>query len=215
LRSWFPLADYDFWGYLAAGGVLTFALAAFAGIPASSLDFRDPVTIGAIIAIAYTLGHANASLSSWLIESWLVGMFIGPPVAVMIGAKRPGWLARILAPSYRTLPEFTLQALRTRLGTDMLPTPEEMFQRAYHFARRFADVRERLDQFRNQYGFGRNATLAVAIAGGAAMPWVIEYNFLWLLLVMTTALLLLTRYLKFYRLFAVEVLHTFAFRGPE
>lgn len=213
MKSWFPLADYDFWGYLAAGSVLVFGASATVGVPITRELLSDPVALVIVIAAAYTLGHANAAVSSWFLERGLVGVVLGAPTAVLIGERRTPAPFRIIAPSYRPLPTFTITALSKRLNAEALPTAEEVFQRAYHFARQFDDVRDRLEQFRNQYGFCRNATLAVLIAGAIGLPWAIGHEVAWLSAVLLTAVLLLARYLKFYRLFAAEALNTFAFRG--
>jgi hypothetical protein len=213
MRNWFPLADYDFWGYLAAGFVLTFGLGGALGVPLTGELLQDPIAIAIVLAAAYTLGHANAAISSWLLERCLVNGLVGAPVAVLIGERRPPAALRGLAPSYNRLPSFTLAAIKARLKVDALPSGEEVFQRAFHFARQFDDVRDRMDQFRNQYGFCRNAALAVVIAGAIGLEWAQGREVVWLAAVFATALLLMARYLKFYRLFAAEALNTFAFRG--
>lgn len=213
MRNWFPLADYDFWGYLAAGSVLVFALSAVVAVPITRDLIADPIVVAMLVAAAYTLGHANAAVSSWLLERGLVATVMGQPVAVMIGERRAPRLLKFLAPGYRKLPAFTLAALKDRLKADTLPPSEELFQRSYHFSRQFEDVRERLDQFRNQYGFCRNAAIAVLVAGAAGSHWAHGKETVWFAAVVLTALLLLSRYLKFYRLFAAEALNTFAFRG--
>ena len=215
MRTWFPLADYDFWGYLASGFVLAFGLGAALGVPPTPDLFRDPVAIAIMLAAAYTLGHANAAVSSWLLERRLVNGVMGAPVAVLIGEKRAPAALRMLAPSYKSLPSFTLAEIKARLKVDALPSGEEVFQRAFHFARQFDDVRDRMDQFRNQFGFCRNATLAVLIAGAVGLEWAQGREVVWIVAVLATALLLMARYLKFYRLFAAEALNTFAFRGAS
>lgn len=212
MRSWFPLADYDFWGYLASGGVLAYVLSAAFGSPITIEGLSNPLAVAAVLAASYTLGHANAAFASWLFESLLVGRVLGAPVSVMIGERKIPWIFRLIAPSYRPMRPFALSALRARLKVEVLPTSEELFQRAYHYSRGFSDVRERLDQFRNQYGFCRNAALAVIIAGAAAAPWVGLHQLAWIGTVCLTTILLIARYLKFYRLFANEILNTFIFR---
>lgn len=215
MRSWFPLADYDFWGYLVSGAIIAFALTSLAGIPITSATLRDPLNALAFAAGSYTLGHANAALAAWLFENIVVAKLIGTPLAVLTGASKRRAFVGLIAPSYRPLPEFTIGALKARLRVQALPAQEEIFQRAYHYARRFADARDRIEGFRNQYGFCRNATLAVLIAGWCALPWATGRELALAVTVVGTATLLFARYLKFYRLFAVEILSTFAFREAD
>jgi hypothetical protein len=212
MRSWFPFADYDFWGYLVSGAVLAFAIAAALGISITAESFADPINVVAFAAASYTLGHANAALASWLLENIVVRRLFGSPLTVMTGEKKRTLLAAVIAPSYRALPMYVVDALKRRLRSERLPPSEELFQRAYHYGREFQDVRERLDAFRNQYGFCRNATLATLIAGWCALPWAAGKELQWILIVAVTAILLFARYLKFYRLFALELISTFAFR---
>ena len=212
-----PLTDYDTWACLTPGFLL---LAAFDHVLSLGWIWRETwTTVGAIFAIAcaYAVGHACASLASLIIERGLVHRILKPPSIVLLKPDAgPKWARRVFRNYYRALPppapqRVTEKAEKAGIGQG----PEALFQWAYSVAREKKAVSERLPVFLNQYGMARNSTFAASICA-ALLTWSAvdhgdDADWWWAAAAAATAVTMLFRFLKNYRLFTAEIYRHVAF----
>jgi hypothetical protein len=206
-----PFSVYDFFGYLAAGALLLAALDLGFFDAAHVAD--DPSLTGGILAIlaAYIAGQLVASLASTLLESGLVGRVLGRPARTLT-EPAAGWRARLFAGYVAPLTGETRQRLRQRVrsqaGRDL--ADEDLFWHCYPVARERPTTAARLATFLNLYGFCRNIATGAAIAAlvlaaatvfadpPAGIGW-------WIAAAALVTVGMTYRYLKFLRLYGVEV----------
>lgn len=220
-------SDYDVFAYVASG---------FAAIFAYDLVFATHYVVGAewsvpegiiIIVAAYIIGQILASPSSWLLERRLVRRGLSRPADVLMeGKPTSGWrraLARsVLSDYYVPLDGATVGKLRELMDAEDIQSGEALFWRAYPRVKSHTVAYARLEAFLKLYGFCRNlafVALVAAVALGASAAGAAacsgsgaaaSQNAGWAVVALVIGLGMLHRYLKFHRLFAVEVLTTFA-----
>ncbi len=220
-------SDYDVFAYVVSG---------FAMIVACDLVFATHYVVGAkwsipdgiiVIVAAYIIGQLLASPSSLLLERGLVRRALGRPADVLMEVKPTsglrGALARsVLADYYAPLDAATAGRLRELMHAENIQSGEALFWRAYPTIKAHAVSYARLEAFLKLYGFCRNlafvaliaavalgasATVAAVRSGSGAA--VIQYASS-AVIALVIGLGMLHRYLKFHRLFTVELLTTFA-----
>lgn len=217
-----PFTSYDFWAYLSAGFLLLFAVDSVAGMRLMMRDNWTAVQGVVAVSLAYAIGHLAASLSSFVLERGLVGRVLGHPRHVLFGeAKAPGWLQKLLPGYFQPLPAETQAAALTIGATASVTSPgEALFWPAHVYARQNAAVLPRLENFLNQYGFCRNIAL-VALLDAALWYWSYwqpkgpEEHLLWARLAALIGVGMTLRYLKFYRLYGVEVFTAYAYKKAD
>lgn len=213
-----PFKDYDFWAYLSSGFLFLFALDYILG---TGFFAKEQWTViqGVIAAsAAYVVGHLAASVSSILFERVLVGWFLGPPRQVLFGDAKAPKLVRVLMPGYfQALPPNTRdKALEKGKALGITGPGESLFWPAYDVAKNNAVTMGRLQSFLNQYGFCRNVALvalidAAMLAGSHWWFCAPEENLRWAVGALVVGIGMLFRYMKFYRLYAVEIFTSFAY----
>jgi hypothetical protein len=231
MRNWFPFTDYDFYGYLASGFVLLFA-ADYALTGGAIMLRKDWTFVETVLAVsvAYFAGQIAASPSSVLLEHWLARRVLRPPIALMIGAapmrKIDSFLAKwVVGRYYEPLPEATRTTILEKAAAaqgksveEIAGDPEAVFGPAFVAARQNEDARQRMDDFRNQYGLNRNmaftALLSTALFLGKVFYDGDDRTYLFAGFALLLAVGLFARFLKFYSAFAGEVLRIYAF-DPE
>jgi hypothetical protein len=214
----FPFTSYDFWAYLASGGFLLAAadLAARTGFLLQE-GWTWPQTAIAVAA-AYVGGQLTAGLSSFIIERALVGKLLGYPRDTLFGKciARP-WVRKCLSAYFEELPVKTQQAALDKgkaLGVD--GPGEQLFWPAFTAAKANSKAVERMENFLNLYGFARNIAL-VAFLDAAVLGWAYHWNGgeplhgNVAILCVVVGIGMTLRYIKFFRLYAVEVFTTFAY----
>lgn len=206
-----PFSSYDFFGYLAAGVLLLCAGVVSADYGSLLLQSQPASVILLGTITAYIAGHAVAHLSSTLLEHALTRGWIGAPEGILLhGSKSNLW--RGLLPGYSAplSSELATQVSEKAIARGWGRNDRTVFLRASTLVRRDPVIGARLDHFLNLYGFCRNCSMAlllgtVAIAVSAGLSR--DSTRLWLACgCFMTAVLLFLRYLKFYRLYTVEVL---------
>lgn len=220
-------SDYDIFAYLASG---------FASLAGWDLLFSTRYVIGAqwsassgLIAIvaAYVIGQILASPAAWLIERQLVRRALGRPAEVLIRPeplrKWRKWASRFMLTEYYAPLEASIaERLRTFMTLKGIDSSEGLFWHAFSVAKQSPVATARMDAFLRLYGFCRNMTFVALITGiglftKLVLHWrtigwddaakvIASYSAISLLV----AFGMLLRYLKFHRLFSVEVLVTFA-----
>lgn len=232
MRSWFPFTDYDFYGYLASGFALLFALDL--SITGGEIMLREKwsfVEVVLAVSLAYATGQIAAMPSSILLEHGVARKFLHPPLVILIGASKPRWREKfvsrfLVGRHYEPFDEGIRQRLLERAvkitGKDvefLLARPETIFALAFSVARSVPDARIRMDDFRNQYGLNRNMSFVGFLA--AAMLSARGYidadvdAKMWAAFSLIFGIGLFARFLKFYSAFAAELLRTFAFSTEE
>ena len=228
MKSWFPLTDYDFYGYLANGFVLLFVVDyIFSSGAIMGRENWTFVQIVLAIAVAYFTGQIFDIPSSIVLEHWLARRVLRPPTALLVGAvqmRRLDWfIARwMVGRYYEPLPETTRRIILEKAATatnkdsvEIESDPEAIFGVAFTVARRNEDARQRMDAFRNQYGLNRNVAFT-ALISVCLFLWKAGNDdesraYLFAAFALILAVGLFIRFLKFYSAFAAEVLRTFAF----
>ncbi|MGH9199186.1 MAG: hypothetical protein ACRD1T_26085, partial [Acidimicrobiia bacterium] len=216
-----PFSVYDFFGILASGFVLLAGTDfAFGGgwILREKMGF---VLSLFWVLVAYVAGHVVAGLSGYLYEKKFVRGLLQLPEYTLFRDQGPGGWRRLFSAFYEPLPTRTrakvLAKAHDRAG---LSKPgRDMFFHCLPLVRREPLVLDRLNIFLNLYGFARNSSLAallivpVLVIGAltneaeqgvsAARLWAAAGA-------LVAAVALLYRYLKFFRLYAVEVFVNYA-----
>lgn len=219
-------SDYDVFAYLASG---------LASLMVWDMVFSTKYVIGAqwtvaggviTIAAAYIIGQILAAPSGWLIERQFVRHVLLRPSVILMGGEI-GWrkiLKRTLLQDYYSPLDKGLQdKVRERVAAERDPqvSGDALFWRAFPVAKRDANAYARMSGFLNLYGFCRNMAFvgvvgACFIALVAALEWAemgwskdLAHQFRWALLALLIGLGMLHRYLKFFRLYAVEVFVTY------
>jgi hypothetical protein len=213
-----PFNSYDFWAYLSAGFLFLFALDQVA---ATELLMRENWTIvqGVIaVSCAYTVGQIVESMSSWLFEKLLVGKVLGYPSAVLFGkTKASRWVHKLLPGYFEQLPGATQKAVRDKGKQVGVPFPgEALFWPAFANARTTPAIMNRLDIFLNLSGFCRNVAL-VAFIDAVLLYWSYlrtngpHEHRLWACIALAVCIGMIPRYLKYFRLYGVEVFTSYAY----
>jgi hypothetical protein len=211
----FPFTDYDFWGYLSSGFVTLFALDYSLGtdlLAKPSWTFVEGVIA---VSLAYVTGHLVAGISSAVFEQQVV-LALGRPSEVLTGtAVAPRW-ARFVFPSYfAPLPPGTLSALKAKAQSAGHTDLGSLFTEAHRKAQKNPKAAERLAVFLNQYGFCRNVSFALLIAAVAFALCAVHIArpnaWLWAGCSAFASVGMFLRYLKFHRLFSVEVFTSYTY----
>jgi hypothetical protein len=179
------------------------------------------------LVVAYVTGHIVANISSFFLERLLVQRLLGRPHQVLFEAPTPRKWTRLFPDYYEPLPQETrervLKKADERAGITQ-PGPG-LFFHCFAFVRGDEDARGRLDSFLSLYGFSRNVATAAAIAVLVLAAGLISmdsvevalrsFEFRWAVAAVIAAVGLLYRYLKFFRLYSVEVFVRYAELEPS
>lgn len=206
-----PFSLYDLFAYLSAGALYLVTLDYVAGTGLMMTKDMPLAAQAFWIIAAYVLGHVNAHGASWLLEHHAVGALKKPSTHLFAEAKK-GRFKAYRQPFPSDTAEAILEKYKRMSGKDK--PGEAMFLFCYHLVKeKCPQAYARLNTFLSLYGFARNlsfATLALAVflAGTA---WVRQTPHLWQLAGIAAALslVLFFRYLKFLRLFSIEVFTSF------
>lgn len=213
-----PFSVYDFFAYLASGFMVLAALDF--GVGTGHLLSSDvTVTSSALLLVsAYVLGQLVAQVSALTLEAGLVGRILGRPSQNLFNANRSGF--RFLFPGYfRAFPAETCARIKAAADArSFRGEGEALFLHAYGIVTTVHAAQERLDSFRNLYGFARNMTVALglgvvivaygSITLGRSVPT-------WIPIIGGVASIgMLYRYLKFFRQYSYQLFVVYA-EGQE
>ncbi len=211
-----PFTVYDFFAYLSSGGLVVAAVDYTFGYQWLLLH-RIGLPLGLLLTfLAYISGHVVAHFSSFFLEQLLVHRLLRSPSRCLLGEGPPQYLSRLFPGYYRALPAVTRERIRQRaasMGAQNV-AGESLFLHAYAVVARDKDSQDRLDEFRNLYGFARNMTLSfmvtflVFLAGTSFRG--LPPSGVWSLLSLGFGVVMLYRYLKFFRQFSYQLLITYA-----
>jgi len=205
-----PFTVYDFFAYLSSGGLVVAALDVVFG---KQWVLRDKLSLAqglVLLLVAYIVGHLVAHFSSFFLEHLLVAKVLHQPSSILLGGKTSSRLKYLFPGYYRALPRDTQERVKERAGARSAPTSgEALFLHAYAVVTKDSRGQERLDEFRNVYGFARNMTLALLLTAlvlglGTKVKHTPE-GYGWAVLSAALGLGMLYRYLKFFRQFAYQL----------
>jgi hypothetical protein len=216
MRDAFPLTDFDFWAFLTSGAVMLAAADRVFGLGWMARENWTFVQVGLAAALAYVVGHVVAEIASRLLEGWLVQRVLGTPSKLLLATDAPRPRGYWLYSSYfnPVSPDLRARIDRRAARSDPPLEANALYTTAYILARRDTLAAGRLSTFQNQYSMCRNVCLAsflaapaLAVAGlHAGRP----ADLWWAAAALVVAAVMLIRFLKYYRLFSVEVLNAYA-----
>lgn len=216
-------SDYDVFAYVASG---------LAALVVWDIGFATHYVLGAewtvasgalTIAAAYIVGQILASPSGWLIERQFVHHVLFRPSVVLLDSRPIGWRrllkVTLLQDYYTPLDGGLRRRIRERATTErgQEVSGEAVFWCAYPVAKKDSTAYVRMDGFLKLYGFCRNMAFvglfgALLVAGDAVLEWMrsgwaahVEQQLRWALIAVLIGVGMLHRYLKFFRLYGVEV----------
>ena len=231
MKNWFPFTDYDFYAYLTSGLIVLFALDY--GLGADLIISRENwpfIHVVFVVAMAYLVGQIIASLASIVMEHWIARRILRPPIAVMMGMGKDHkvealigrwFIGRYYGPVSENRRSIILKKVAKKLGkrSEDIDDPEDVFQVAFPEARAISDSADRMDNFRNLYGFSRNSAFAGLISAGAFVYRAVVTGendlYWWVLVILLLSFGMYVRFLKFYAAYSGEVLRTFASINEE
>lgn len=217
-----PFSAYDFFGYLASGVLLVSAIdLAFGASLISSTDI-SPIKLIQLSFIAYVLGHGIAHLSSWLIEHNFVRKVLTSPTKVLFQkSTKSRW--NYIFPGYFTpLPKGTQQRIleKSIKQANIREPGEALFFHCRSVVMKSEFTRDRLATFLQLYGFCRNTSLAAFLSSFTILLSLlketepltksISIETVYSSMGIVFGIILIFRYLKFYRHYSIEVFTTYA-----
>lgn len=217
------VTDYEFFAYVASG---FWALAISDLLIGRQFIFGQDWTISetALMFMAsYILGQILASPAQAIIERVLVHKILLPPSITLLGKdtrleSRKLLSAALLRGYYRPLDAGVIEKIwcRSREQSKRQLSGEALFWQAYAIAKNDANVAAKLGTFLKLYGFCRNMTfinlcgfvsfLIATIIGSINSEEIAPMDHLVMAgisLIITLGMLI--RFLKFYRLYSVEI----------
>ena len=211
-----PFSVYDFFAYLSSG-IVVIAIADYVmQLGLATRETVGPILGVMLLVVAYVLGQVIAHLSSFLLEQVFVGRILRRPSFALLG-NTPRWqpVTLIFRNYFRPLPKQTqdrvAQQLRRRGYSG---EGEALFLHAYAVVTASDRIQARLDDFRNQYGFARNMSFAFFVGAITIVCAHMTFNkgalLRWAALCSGAAIILLYRYLKFFRQYSYELFLRYA-----
>ena len=210
-----PFSVYDFFAYLASGFVVLLIGGYAFDVDALPEKDASSVLLLAWVVAAYVTGHVVAHLSGSVLENSLVRERLGSSATFYASAL--GWRRRLFRGYLEPLPTRVIERVLTR--ADMSPDAG-LFFHCWAAAKRDPVAFGRMNTFLNLYGFARNIAMAcvlgvVALSIGALRPFLAggapDTTKQWLIVpVVMIGIVMFYRYLKFLRLYAVELYITYA-----
>lgn len=207
-----PFSFYDFASYLTTGFIFLFSLDFLLEIEWVTSAYLGAADGVFIFILTFILGHLISQFSAELANR-VEGRYLGQPSKLLFESK-----AGFFQAYYRPLPsEIRTQVLRKyyeRTGSSEIG--EGMFLHCFHLVKlRSAVTYERLQIFIGTYGLARNLSFTFGLVSLVALlkMLITAEPLLGLIAIsaLTFAYLLFLRYLKFYRLFAVEIYISYLF----
>lgn len=211
-----PFNTYDFFGYLASGLSLTAAIDyGFGGQIMFAQHTASVYEYALVILASYVTGHVIAHVSNVCLADIFTQKLLGIPFDVLLVKKGKPRLMRWLFPGYfKSLPEYTRQKIASQAARENITVEgEAFFLHVYERAIRVPYIAERLESYRNLYGFARSmsftflvCTLLLGLSPRLDNPvlyWIPVGAFF-------LSVGMLYRFLKFYRLFALELLRSYS-----
>lgn len=213
------LSDYDILAYLPQG-LLALAALDYAFGTTFVLEANWSISTGVLAVIgSYVAGHIIAAPSSRVVEHLLTRRWLGNPTSVLFERCNAGPIKRNLFKGYFTpLARSVRDQATNKIGISNPAelTGDELFWTAYPEARTDPVASKRLSTFLGLYGFCRNLSFLAGVLAAVLLAQAVWIHFFAenptevprigaALGFGAISLTFFWRYLKFYRLYAVEV----------
>ena len=214
-----PFNPYDFFGYLASGFVLAVGMDAVFGFP--KILGREPGVIEsiALLIAVYVGGQLVATPAKALLEDGLVEKILKRPSVNLFLEQKPRIRGLMFPGFYAPLPSETRKRILNKAKTvGINTTGEDLFLhvRFEPATLENAKLMERLSSFLNLYGFNRNLSFVAMLVGvgllvaARYLPGQDAATWKYGLSLVVAGILLLYRYLKFFRQYSYELFNTYA-----
>jgi hypothetical protein len=220
-------SDYDVFGYLAPGFVLMGICDVAIGTNLVTGVEWTVVHTGFVIIVGYVIGHGVAAFSTPILDRLIVRKLIGTPTKLLMQKRRdsrlPRWIRIMLGEYLTPLPADVQDRIIERAGLQphsaIADNSESLFYRAWPVIKREPIPYGRMDSFLRLYGFCRSLSVVSLISAvallfawvqhptGAKLPSGLGW---WIVIALVISVTMFKRYLKFFRLYGIEVLSTFA-----
>ena len=209
-----PFTVYDIFAYVFSGGVVVTAIDYVFGYQWILNVEKSAFLAIFLIFLAYVSGHLVAHFSSFFLEIILVDKILKRPSRILMGENPPKILRLIFPGYYKPLPEATQQrTLSQAKSREFKGTGEALFLHAYAIVTKNKDSQNRLEEFRNLYGFARNMAFSFFVTAILLLIAIFtnkQISINWALVCIGIGLGMLYRYLKFFRQFSYHLLITYA-----
>ena len=172
-----------------------------------------------LVVLAYVCGQIVAHFSAFLYEQTVVSRLLKRPNELLMGGT-PKWFQRVMFPNFcRPLPSEVQERIAARMkAREFNGKGEGLFLHCYAVVTVNEARQNRLDAFRNQYGFARNMSFAFLVAAVGIVighyVGVHPVRLRWALLSGLASITLFYRYLKFLRQFSYEMFLRYAELEP-
>ena len=219
-----PISVYDFFGYIASGFLLLAAVEF--GFDGNWLVEREwkPGLIGLYVPLAYIIGHIVASLASHFLEHNFVRKCLGPSEELLLGSEpkaRAVWKWLFWSFFKPFSPKTKERIMEAAKAEGLTEVNRALYDHAFEVAKQDKTTFDRMNAFLNLYGFCRNVSFSLLLA-----LLVIAVSGVWYavfldmktpdtqkisvgVLCVVGSVGMFYRYLKFYRLYTIEVLRAY------
>ena len=221
-----PFSVYDFFGYLVPGflfvAVMDFALVGT--IAGERWVLRDDLGVVYGLTwtvVAYIIGHVLSSPSEWLLQEKIVRNWLkSPAINLFNDHQRKSGRFLLFSGYYKPLPSpIRKRILEKAKAEGINETGEALFYHAWGKVKKDQDAMARLYIFLYLYGFSRNVSFACALASLVIVAGCLVEgswgNLIWAFVSLFAAVGMLYRYLKFYRLYSVDVFIVYDEMPPQ
>lgn len=209
-----PFSVYDIFGYLIAGLLLLFGVDYSFGLHWILNRNLNAQEWTAWVLIAYVIGHLNAAWASYWIEKVIVGKILGYPTKNLFAERRRKGFSHYRQPLDKSLATEIKNKFTQMTKTEFDSKGHHPFLYCYHYVKdKSPNGYARIGVFLNLYGFARNLSFALTALGLVfSASFLITKNghmFPVGLFAFVAAITFFFRYLKFFRLHAIEVFTSF------
>lgn len=214
-----PFTFYDWFGYLASGGVVCLGTAFANGID-SPITAANSVGVWSSmvwLVVIYVTGHLNAHMAQTVIEYGLLRCILGMPEKRLLTERDVPWWGHVFGDYFQPLDPAELKRLRERDEEGNIGAPSSLFRVAFDTVKNIPATKWRLDIFLTQYGFHRNMCFAVLLVWLQFLflerpDFAFDNNVTNFFVGLVIVYLLFLRYLKFIRHYTREVFTSYAFQ---
>lgn len=201
---------YDVFGYIIPGGLFAFSLHYF--FPGLELGnvFKETIVDGLVgIFLIYVLGQLIATPSAFLLESLFIKKYLLDSRQLLLTPRKEiKGFKRMFPRHFEPLPCKIRISILSKFGlkeNHIITTDESdlIYQVAFSKVKTIEKALDRLYIFLNLYGFARNisficllVTLILLTNSIITYSWINNY---WMLGIFCVSIIMLYRFLKFYR----------------
>lgn len=212
-----PFDPYDFFGYLSSGLVVTVGMELVFGFPKVLGQDLKLVDLALLLLGIYVAGQMVATPAKAVLEDGLVDKILKRPSVNLFLERKPKVRGALFPGFYQMLPEpMRRRVLEKARSEGVNERGEALFVHVRFRQETLTNERlmARLDSFVNKYGFTRNLSFTSLIVGiGLASRWfVCREGGHYAMAALIVGVLLLYRYLKFFRQYSYELFNVYGGR---